>query len=427
MVPLALNLARALRADCSFTFIAMTSGLVTFPVALLWAAGMGHKTHYLSSERKCRMYGMTRGMWNLFMGVTGLEEAVRHPALGLMLAIGMALTVFWMVQFSPKFSLSMGRTFGGLSIALIKMTIAIGIALGIFNMISTGMLAGTLGHIPLIGTFLANTAGWLLGAIVSVVLAIAIGTFLIKNVGNLLTHITGTTKGSATDWKAEKDTGFHGVKWTYVIAGNLLIAWLICHPAWNSHVLYMPAMLSGLLGIIALARAITTGQTGIPYVTTASRDHGESEYEGPRKSDGAWRCLNKGYLVLLDENGKPRRNKAGYIIAKVVRCMGPQGNDSDGKPHNGWNPKEATKCLCPDCDYPNPYWQICQKCGFGRVDGKGFPREPDKRALCPNCGHKHPPLPKFLGFSKPASDEPKGSEEPELEVKPEPEEPEPTS
>jgi len=180
--------------------------------------------------------------------------------------------------------------------------------------------------------------------------------------------------------------------------GHMILGGILVSGGINQH--WIGSVLGCSLGVFTLLFVDTK-------IGQGALDKKVAQLKGePRASDGAFQCINEGQKPLLvagqpvnDENGQPR------MISH--RCKGPlkdaQGKlirDAQGKPYNGWNPKDAPKCLSDICDYPNPYWYKCLKCKYAGEDGMGFRRGPK----CPKCAEPIPPLPAPMGFHAPGED-----------------------
>lgn len=365
-----------------------------------------------------------KGIWNGFLNITGTRVFLTlfgnkwdwNRVLAIALILCLILSVVWMIRLFPKYAAGAGKAGGGLLWGLLKLGVAFGVAIGIAHMIlgmGMAMVAGALGRIPLIGTFLANVTNWLIQAVAGLVIAIVMGIYLIKNVGSLIGQAISVVTGSVSDWKADDGKGIGGVKPLYVISMCLVLAVIICHPNWNKDLKFIPAGLSGLLGIVAIIWTTATGQAWIDR--TVGTVMGK-----PRESDGAWQCPNhsgkdkrgrpgKGCsnpIPVMNKDGTPKKGANGKLLRGTGRCQGPQGKDEKGKPFDGWNPKEATHCLSLLCDHPSPFWQVCDNPVCKNAKKKTpFPRAKWNEAVrCPVCRKTFPALPETTPFHLPGKD-----------------------
>jgi len=239
-----------------------------------------------------------RSITSAFWSLTGVEKFLtiwkEQSALCALLVICLALTVVWMVRLIPKQTASVSKTFGRFLLGFIKLAVTLSAAMVIMQFI-LGIAIGSLVMIPII--------------FLTIFIVIALGFYVLKNT----TGMFKTMK--PCDWRADKG-GLEGVKWLYVITTCAVLGWLICHPSLNSHVYFIPAILSGALGIFAQIWSTVYGTK----VTAKQTTQIEDELEGSNESS---KILTTGRVRISAVEGELLQNAEAEVL---------RGNDPKDPP-----------------------------------------------------------------------------------------------
>jgi len=343
-----------------------------------------------------QVYGLAMDIWNKIIGPAVLPYA-SHGNLGIVLSIlcvGLTFYGFWRWEKVRHYAGKISG-FGILPIALMIMWMIIGMCIGLALGLIKGGISTFWNMIPLINwsprlvVFLSKITWY----VVAFFLIIAVIRHLISQGFGYIKQFGGIVKDIITGpFKGE-------LKPVHMAVGVFILTAIVNRPELNEKAFYAFSIAGSIFGVVQFFRTTVYGEKVVDR-TTARVLH------EPRKEDNAWKCPNCGKVACRDRHGNLIRKVNGKVKAKLVHCKGPIGKDDHGVEYGGWNPQDATTCMSPTCDYPNPFWQVCELCGYAGKDGKGFRRKPNEHVKCPKpgCHHVHPPLPKTTGFHSPDKD-----------------------
>jgi len=357
------------------------------------------------------LLGIIKSGVNAVLTVTGLGKITAQwsdkPWLTIVLLVCVVMTHVWMIRLTPRVTAGVAKQIGGLVYAIIKIAVGIGVAISLVHWIvglGLGMITGGLHQfahtlentwwLPLIGDLLggiidviADGIDLAVSLLVGLVVSVMLGWHIIKNIPSIYSQLMGTIKAGAGDWQANEGEGLLRVKWSHVLPITCLVSGFICHPAWNADYWCAPALLSATLGVVALFKTTKRGQDFV--------DHAKAKVLGQPLENGDWFCPNpashENPMPLLDRNLKPVLNARGKVKGIATGICGHKNRKKD---------RICGSLICGE--YPNPYSQVCEACGFAGEDKQGYRRAPpDRPDVCPECQHVHPPLPKWTKFHLP--------------------------
>lgn len=348
--------------------------------------------------------GIAKGALSIFYSITGFKHLILDrwnqgeylPVL--IFAACVALTMVWIIRAFKGGLCRLSARFGGLAFALMTVAFGIGLAIGIANMLAhmaMGMIVNAFGQIPFFGKYIAKFGNWIIGAIAGIVVMLAIGWYVLTNIGSILGQVMGAFTGSFKDWQGD---GPHGAKWSYVLCGALVLAFIICHPAGNveyaDYNIPVIALVSAAFGVVTLFRTTGWGVRATELATGRLTHN--------ILSTGEVFCINHGDFSLYNETTrKPYLNADGsQRVKKNRKC-------------NFLNAPGAKYCGSPYCDQPLPGPWICPTCHFkgedrtetvqlesGGTKDRTVPANgmPWKTEKCPKCATHRPVLPETTPF-----------------------------
>jgi len=270
-----------------------------------------------------------------------------------------AMTMVWLFRLHPRIAPGLGKTFGGLAVGLLTLTIMITLGVLLVNKLvgaGVAMMFSGVRNVPLFGDVIADLLEGAVLTIVGIVLPIMIGYHVLKNLGGFFGQAKGHLEGAVKGWQGD---GPGGVKLSYSLAATFIVASLINRPEINTY--YIPSGLSVALGVYSLFRG------------TQAAWNVKAKLTGKPRADGGWVCIYK-HTEPLVVDGKPVLNADGTPKLVETTCKGPDA------PYNGVNPK-GLKCL--KCGHSSHCWTTCSTCGNKGEDGKGIPHD----EVCRKCNN----------------------------------------